>query len=129
VSDGVAALLARVRPGDYVAFQAYLSPHADLTSRLQTLRTVVRDRYRVATTVAYGPRYLHSTGQLHKGGPNTGVFAQVVDEPTEDRPVPGRPYTFGRLIAAQAVGDLAALRDRGRRVARVTRDALVAWDG
>jgi transaldolase/glucose-6-phosphate isomerase len=123
------ALLATVRPGDYVAIQAFVAPSQASWRDLQSARARIRDRLRVATTLGYGPRYLHSTGQLHKGGPNTGVFVQVVDEPTEDRPVPGRPYTFGRLIAAQAVGDLAALRDRGRRVARVTREALVAWDG
>jgi hypothetical protein len=112
-----------------VAIQAFVAPSQASWRDLQSARARIRDRLRVATTLGYGPRYLHSTGQLHKGGPNTGVFVQVVDEPTEDRPVPGRPYTFGRLIAAQAVGDLAALRDRGRRVARVTREALVAWDG
>jgi hypothetical protein len=83
----------------------------------------------VLTTLGYGPRYLHSTGQLHKGGPPSGVFVQVVEEPAEDRPIPGRPFTFGRLVAAQAAGDLAALRERGRRTARVSPEALVAWMG
>ena len=79
----------------------------------------LRDRLRVATTVGFGPRFLHSTGQLHKGGPATGVFIQVVDEPSVDLPIPGKPYTFRRLLDAQSAGDLQALRARGRRVARV----------
>ena len=80
----------------------------------------LRDRLRLATTVGFGPRFLHSTGQLHKGGPNTGLFVQVVDEPAEDVEIPGKPYTFGTLIKAQAAGDLLALRDRDRRVVRVS---------
>ena len=79
----------------------------------------LRDRLRAATTVGFGPRFLHSTGQLHKGGPPTGVFVQVDDDPVEDAAIPGRPFTFGELIQAQALGDLRALRSRGRRVARV----------
>jgi transaldolase/glucose-6-phosphate isomerase len=122
-------LLASVRPGDYVAIQAFVPPSEETWGRLQEARMRIRDRLHVATTLGYGPRYLHSTGQLHKGGPNTGVFLQLLEEPKEDVPVPGRPYTFGQLIAAQAEGDLAALRERGRRAARVTTEALVAWDG
>jgi transaldolase / glucose-6-phosphate isomerase len=80
----------------------------------------------VATTTGFGPRYLHSTGQLHKGGPNDGVFIQVVDAGrSADVPIPGRPYTFGTLIDAQALGDLRSLRGRGRRVARVTLEQLI----
>jgi hypothetical protein len=79
----------------------------------------------VATTLGFGPRYLHSTGQLHKGGPNSGVFIQVVDgERGGDVPIPGRPFTFGALIDAQALGDLRSLQVQGRRVARVTLDGL-----
>ena len=78
----------------------------------------------VATTVGFGPRFLHSTGQLHKGGPNTGVFIQVVDLPAEDLAIPGQPYSFGRLVAAQSAGDLQSLRAHGRRVARVRLDDL-----
>ncbi|MGH2723377.1 MAG: glucose-6-phosphate isomerase [Actinomycetota bacterium] len=121
------ALLGSVRPGDYVAIQAFVPPSEEAWAELQAARARIRDRLGVATTLGYGPRYLHSTGQLHKGGPNTGVFVQVFEEPKEDREVPGEAFTFGRLIAAQAAGDLAALRGRGRRAARVSRDALVAW--
>jgi hypothetical protein len=79
----------------------------------------------VATTVGFGPRVLHSTGQLHKGGPNTGIFVQIVDRGREvDVPVPGRAHSFGTLIDAQALGDLRSLRAHGRRVARVPLDAL-----
>jgi transaldolase / glucose-6-phosphate isomerase len=123
------ALLAGLRPGDYVAIQAFVAPQDTTEQRLQAARGRIRDRFAVATTLAYGPRYLHSTGQLHKGGPNTGVFVQVLEEPREDRAIPGRSYTFGRLIAAQAAGDLAALRERGRRVARVPLDDLLNWTG
>jgi hypothetical protein len=106
-----------------------VAPSEATWDRLQAARGRIRDRLGVATTLGYGPRYLHSTGQLHKGGPDTGVFLQVTEEPEEDRPIPGRPFTFGRLIAAQAAGDLAALRERGRRAARVTTEDLVAWSG
>src|SRR5205807_1568274 len=75
--------------------------------------------YRVATTAGYGPRYLHSTGQLHKGGPNTGVFLQIVGDDPRDLPIPGADYTFGVLKQAQALGDYQALRNHGRRVLRV----------
>jgi transaldolase/glucose-6-phosphate isomerase len=122
-------VLASVRPGDYVAIQAFVPPSNETGSELQAVRARIGDRLRVATTLGYGPRYLHSTGQFHKGGPNTGVFLQVFDEPKEDRPIPGREFTFGQLIAAQAAGDLAALRERGRRAARVSREALLAWNG
>ena len=87
------------------------------------------DRFGVATTLGYGPRYLHSTGQYHKGGPNSGVFLQVLEEPQEDRAVPGEDFTFGRLVAAQAAGDLAALRERGRRAERVSVEDLLSWEG
>ena len=113
------ALLEGVRPGDYLAIQAYLPRTEENVSRLQAARVKLRDRLRVATTLGFGPRFLHSTGQLHKGGPSTGVFIQVVDEPSADLPIPGKPYTFRRLLDAQSTGDLQALRARGRRVARV----------
>lgn len=117
--DDLGALLRQVVPGDYLAIQAYLPRTTDNMSRLQAVRIRLRDRLRVATTVGFGPRFLHSTGQLHKGGPATGVFIQVVDEPGVDVPIPGASYTFRRLLDAQSLGDLAALRSRGRRVARV----------
>jgi glucose-6-phosphate isomerase len=122
-------LLAQVRPGDYVAIQAFVPPSEDRWAGLQETRRRVGERLGVATTLGYGPRYLHSTGQYHKGGPNTGVFLQVFEEPKEDRPIPGREFTFGDLIAAQAAGDLAALRERERRAGRVSGEALTRWDG
>jgi hypothetical protein len=78
----------------------------------------------VAVTAGFGPRFLHSTGQLHKGGPASGAFIEVVDDIRQDIPIPGRPYTFGQLLEAQALGDLAALLGRGRRAARVSIDEL-----
>ncbi len=122
--DDIGALLEKVQPGDYLAIQAYLPRTADNVSRLQAARMKLRDRLRVATTLGFGPRFLHSTGQLHKGGPPTGVFVQVVDEPSLDLPIPGKPYTFRTLLDAQSAGDLQALRARGRRVARVRLSAL-----
>jgi transaldolase/glucose-6-phosphate isomerase len=125
----VGQLLEKVRPGDYVAIQAFVDPGGETARRLPAVRTRLRDRLRVATTLGFGPRYLHSTGQYHKGGPNIGVFLQVFEEPEEDPAVPGEDFTFGRLIAAQAAGDLAALRERGRRAARVSVEDLLSWEG
>ncbi len=110
---------AQIRPGDYIALQAFLAPSPDVDQRIQALRKALQDRHGVATTAGYGPRFLHSTGQLHKGGPNIGVFLQLVDTPRRDLPIPEETYTFGDLIHAQAAGDFAALRNRGRRVLRV----------
>jgi glucose-6-phosphate isomerase len=124
-TDDPAALLEGVGPGDYVAILAYLDRTTETDAALQRVRLAIRDRHRVATTVGYGPRFLHSTGQLHKGGPAEGVFLQVVDAGrTVDVAIPGADYSFGALIDAQALGDLRALRDRGRRVARMTLDTL-----
>jgi len=81
---------------------------------------VVRDQTRSATTLGYGPRFLHSTGQYHKGGPGTGLFLQLTCEDRTDVVIPGEPYTFGVLKRAQALGDLQALRDHGRRVFHVS---------
>jgi hypothetical protein len=120
-------LLARARPGDYIALMAYLPRTPEIESALQHTRTHLRDRLRLATTVGYGPRFLHSTGQLHKGGPNTGVFVQLVADDAEDAPVPDAPYSFSVLKAAQAIGDLQALQAHGRRVLRLRlRGALPA---
>ena len=112
-------LLQGARPGDYLAVQAFLAPTPAAVAVLQRLRQRVRHRLHVATTLGFGPRFLHSTGQLHKGGPDTGLFLQVVDEPEPDLPVPGTGYSFGRLVAAQADGDFRALAGRGHRVLRV----------
>ncbi len=108
-----------VRSGDYVAVQAFLPPDERSDQALRGVTAALRDRLEAAVTVGYGPRYLHSTGQLHKGGPQRGHFIQIVGPVAEDIPVPGTEYTFGRLIAAQAAGDYRALSDRGRPVIRV----------
>jgi glucose-6-phosphate isomerase len=112
-------LLSTLRPGDYFAITAYVPSTPGNEAALQAIRLAVRDRWRVATTLGFGPRFLHSTGQFHKGGPDTGVFLQVTAEPREQIAIPGKPYDFGRVVAAQAAGDLAALRSRGRRSLRV----------
>ena len=119
VSEGLQTFLGQAQAGDYIAIQAYLAPTADTWSRLQELRTLLRDRLKLATTVAFGPRYLHSTGQLHKGGRPNGVFIQLTGEDKEDMAIPGAGHGFSTLKAAQALGDLQALRDAGRRVVRV----------
>ncbi len=108
----------------YLALQAFLPPTDDNARRLEAARTRFRDRYKVPVTVGFGPRFLHSTGQLHKGGPNTGAFLQVTGEHSRDIEVPGMGFSFGRLIDAQADGDLLALRDAGRAVARISLDDL-----
>jgi RpiB/LacA/LacB family sugar-phosphate isomerase len=115
VAEDVAAMLAESRAGDYVALLAYLTPTEAVTAALQTLRTLVRDRTRLATTVGYGPRYLHSTGQLHKGGPPTPIAVILTQKDAADVPIPGAPYSFGTLKMAQALGDLATLRAAQRR--------------
>ncbi len=112
-------LFANVRSGDYVALQAYLTEGPEVNSALQDLRMLLRNRLHLATTLGYGPRFLHSTGQYHKGGPNSGMFLQLTSEDLEDAPVPGRPYTFGLLKKAQALGDLEALRKHNRRAVRI----------
>jgi len=111
--------LGKAKQGDYIALQAYLPPLEETTKALQDIRLVLLKRTRLATTLGYGPRFLHSTGQLHKGGPNSGLFLQIVDEPNNDLPVPETDYSFANLIKAQAVGDYRALKQRGRRVLRV----------
>jgi hypothetical protein len=118
-AGAVGRFVDAARPGDYVALMAYVTPtHAD-EDVLQSLRSAIRDRTRLATTFGFGPRFLHSTGQLHKGGPNTGVFLQVTVEDTTDVPIPGAPYGFSTLKRAQAQGDLESLRTHQRRVLRL----------
>jgi transaldolase/glucose-6-phosphate isomerase len=107
------------RPGDYVAILAYLPPTADVTARLQAVRGAWGRALGCVTTLGFGPRYLHSTGQLHKGGPNSGLFLVLTVDDAEDAAVPELGITFGRLKTAQARGDIRALLARGRRVAHV----------
>ena len=111
--------LGRAQAGNYISLQAYLEPTSETDAALEQLRVLLREKSRLATTAGYGPRFLHSTGQLHKGGPNTGLFLQLVDQPATDVAVPETNYTFGQLIRAQAQGDWQALTQRGRRVVRV----------
>jgi transaldolase / glucose-6-phosphate isomerase len=116
----IAPLLAQLGAGDHLVLQAYVDPDDPVVAELEQVRVRLRDEHHVATTLGVGPRYLHSTGQLHKGGPDTGVFLQVVGDDPEDLDIPGERFTFGALKRAQAAGDLAALHERGRRAARVS---------
>ncbi|HEY6373415.1 MAG TPA: bifunctional transaldolase/phosoglucose isomerase, partial [Candidatus Sulfotelmatobacter sp.] len=113
------AHLARIQAGDYFAVLGYIQMNGEHEESLQTLRHLVRDRKRVATCLGFGPRFLHSTGQAYKGGPNSGVFLQITCDDSVELPVPGQKYTFGVVKAAQARGDFRVLADRGRRVLRV----------
>lgn len=123
-TPSAAAVLGEVAEGDYIAINAFVARNAETQDLLQQVRTRLRDRYHVATVTGFGPRFLHSTGQLHKGGANNGVFLQVVDGHGDDLPIPGQSFSFGQLIRAQADGDLASLQTRGRRVARLTTEQL-----
>jgi transaldolase / glucose-6-phosphate isomerase len=118
--DRIAAHIASAGPGDYLAFCAYFLRTPARDAALARLRLACRDRSKNATTVGYGPRFLHSTGQLHKGGPNTGVFVQLTSDATADLPIPGEGYSFATLRNAQSLGDLQVLRRRGRRALRVS---------
>ncbi len=113
------AHLAQLGPGDYFALLGYIEMNAEHENTLQTPRHAVRDKKHVATCLEFGPRFLHSTGQAYKGGPNTGVVLQITCDDAVDVPVPGQKYTFGVVKAAQARGDFQVLADRGRRALRV----------
>ncbi len=119
VREALRAHCAKVKPGDYVAWLAYLEETPEIEAELQTIRASVRDATRCATTTGYGPRFLHSTGQLHKGGPDSGVFIQITAPDKTDFPVPGENYTFSVLKDAQALGDFQSLLKHGRRAIRV----------
>ncbi|HEY3961434.1 MAG TPA: hypothetical protein VGL84_02825 [Gaiellaceae bacterium] len=112
-------LFAQAQPGDYVCIQAFIEPNDANEQRVLELAARARAATGCVVTHGFGPRYLHSTGQLHKGGPNTGLFLQVVDGTGEELPIPDQPFGFGKLIRAQAVGDYELLKERGRRVARI----------
>ena len=113
------AHLNRLEPGDYFALLAYVEMNDSNEAQLQKLRHAVRDQKQVATCLGFGPRFLHSTGQAYKGGPNSGVFLQITCDDASDLPVPGQKYTFGVVKAAQARGDFEVLAERGRRTLRV----------
>ena len=119
VTQALRQLVAHLAPPSYVGIQAFIAPDASRDAAIARLRGAIVDHSHCATTAGYGPRFLHSTGQLHKGGPATGVFLQLTADHPTDRPIPGWPYTFGRLIDAQARGDREALRARDRRVVHV----------
>jgi transaldolase / glucose-6-phosphate isomerase len=113
------AHLSRVNKGDYVDISAFIERNNKNTKRLQEIRTLIRDWKKVATCLGFGPRFLHSTGQVYKGGPNTGVFLQITADHAHDLSVPGKPYTFGLVIAAQAQGDFEVLARQARRVLQI----------
>lgn len=113
------ALIGPIKAPDYLALLPYFQRTPARHAALQALRAALRDRLRVATTLGYGPRYLHSTGQLHKGGPNTGLFIMFTADAREDLPIPGETYGFAMLQRAQALGDFLALSSKQRRVIRV----------
>ena len=115
----LAAHLKRLQPGDYAAFLAYIPQDKATVEALQALRLAVRDSRKVATCIGFGPRFLHSTGQAYKGGPNTGVILHITCDDAQDLPVPGQRYSFGTVKAAQARGDFDVLSERGRRALRV----------
>jgi transaldolase/glucose-6-phosphate isomerase len=111
--------LNRLKAGDYMALLAYVQMNEAHEATLQKMRTAVRNKKKVATCLGFGPRFLHSTGQAYKGGPNSGVFLQITCDDAVDLPVPGQKYSFGVVKAAQARGDFAVLAERGRRALRV----------
>jgi hypothetical protein len=115
----VKAHLDRIGKGDYFALLAYVQMNAAHEAALQLMRHRVRDKKQAATCLGFGPRFLHSTGQAYKGGPNSGVFLQVTCDDAKDLPVPGQKYTFGIVKAAQARGDFQVLSERDRRALRV----------
>ncbi len=133
-AEAAAELARHVAPGTYVALLAYTAPSRAFEIAIRRLRRRLLTRHRITTTFGYGPRYLHSTGQLHKGGPKTGLFVEIVDSMKPDLPIPGKPFSFGTLALAQAAGDLESLRSHERVAVRIqlgkhpaaTVDALTA---
>ncbi len=117
-------LFALAEPGNYVAILAFVDPTPAAAAQLAALAEQARQATGCVVTHGFGPRYLHSTGQLHKGGPATGLFLQVVDDPGDELAIPEQPFGFAKLIRAQAAGDFASLQERGRRVARIRMEDL-----
>ena len=117
--EAVASWLAKKKTRDYVVVQAYVNPSAQNSAELKMICSSIQARLGVATTLGFGPRFLHSTGQLHKGGPNSALVLQIVDRPADNLAVPETTYTFDALIQAQALGDFTALKQRRRRILRV----------
>jgi glucose-6-phosphate isomerase/transaldolase/glucose-6-phosphate isomerase len=127
--SGLKSLLARKKAGSYFAIMAYTARTPNSEAAISAIRTAVRDNTHMATTAGYGPRFLHSTGQLHKGGPKTGLFLQIVQQDKGDVPIPGQPFTFSILKQAQSLGDLQSLSSRKLPVLRVTlgKDPATGW--
>ena len=118
-SGSILSLLEQANPGDYLSIMSYFPPDPAADALLEELRARIMERCRIATTVGYGPRYLHSTGQLHKGGPGCGLYLQLTTNSNQELPIPGQPYGFDVLAAAQAIGDYQALTNLGRRLVSV----------
>ncbi len=119
VADAIKAHLTRFKPGDYIALLSYIEETPAYEQAIQAIRIHLRDATKCATTTGYGPRFLHSTGQLHKGGPDSGLFLQLTAPDTRDVPIPGETYSFSTLKQAQALGDFRSLSTRGRRAIRI----------
>ena len=119
LADVLKAHLSRLKAGDYFGVLGYITMNPANEKSLQAIRHAVRDKKKAATILGFGPRFLHSTGQAYKGGPNSGVFLQITCDDAKDLQVPGQKYTFGIVKAAQARGDFAVLAERGRRALRV----------
>lgn len=119
LGNDLRAFLSSARKNDYVAINAYLPNNPEMMAALAQLRSVIQAKTGCATTVGFGPRFLHSTGQLHKGGPDSGLFLQITAEPVEDLEIPEQGMSFGMLERAQALGDYEALAARGRRILRL----------
>jgi hypothetical protein len=127
--SGIASLIKHAKKGAYFATMAYTARTPGSETAIAAIRAAVRDKTKIATTAGYGPRFLHSTGQLHKGGPKTGLFLQIVQDDVKDVKIPGQPYSFSVLKQAQSLGDLQSLTSRRLPVLRVTlgRDPAVGW--
>jgi hypothetical protein len=120
--DGIESLLANAAPPNYVAIMGYVKPSDEVDEAALELRSAIRDATGATTTYGYGPRFLHSTGQFHKGGPPVGLFLQLVSDPGEDIEIPDADFTFAELISAQATGDVLTLRDHELPAKRVRLD-------
>ncbi len=118
--QAIAQLFAQAAPHRYVAILAYTTPSSKIDTALRALRKAIMTRHKMATTAGYGPRYLHSTGQLHKGGPNSGLFLELVDAMKPDLAIPEQTYTFGTLAQAQALGDIQSLQSHQRPAVRIS---------
>jgi transaldolase/glucose-6-phosphate isomerase len=126
LEDALKAYFKQVKPGDYVALLAFIERNAAHAAELDAMRTAIRDATGAAACLGFGPRFLHSTGQAYKGGPATGVFLQITSKHARDIAVPGKDYSFGAVVDAQAAGDLGVLVERGRRAVRIHLDNVDA---